>query len=58
MPRNIIIAEKRKSLKPNSVIAVSTLKRPFILVIYSCDTQVVMLTSVIIRFHKITWPPP
>ena len=24
MPRNIIIAEKRESLKPNSVIAVST----------------------------------
>ena len=56
MPCNIIIAEKRESLKPNSVMAVSTcqLKRPFILVIYSCDTQVVMLTSVIIRFHKIT----
>ena len=56
MPCIIIIAEKRESLKPNGVIAVSMCqhKRLFILVIYSCDKQVVMLTSVIIRFHKIT----
>ena len=38
--------EKGESLKPNSVTTVSMrqLKCLFILVIYSCDTRVVMLT--------------